>query len=225
MQRLFTQAEIGLHMDIIRDFIVDEFGEENCSSLAHWLEYYARGHHLREVYGEFPATIDKPPIVLGAIACSLISYTELAALKRGEQKDTGIEPWKPEDGPAIIWIFSVVSVASGVAAKCISAMIDRVQASPACEMIDRMAVFCTGPQGYLMSAAFGLEPDGVSYEDGWPFMERKISASELSGLGRALQEIWTMTKAKDVVKSARSLWGHDWRQHVLEAREYARGNR
>jgi hypothetical protein len=104
-------------------------------------------------------------------------------------------------------------------------MIDQVQASPASQAIDRMAVFCTGPQGYLMSAAFGLEPDGVSYEDGWPFMERKISASELSGLGRALQEIWTMTKAKDVVKSARSLWGHDWRQHVLEAREYARGNR
>ena len=226
MQRLFTQTEIAVYMDVIRDFTVAEFGEDYCSDLAHWQEFFAKGYHLRQVYGEFPANDQGGiPTVMGLATCILIPHSELEIMKRGEISDVGVRPWQPEDGKAVAWVGSVISEAGGIAAKCIAALIAQVEALPVHKEIDCLAVYCTGPQGYLMSEAFGLKPDGASYEEGWPFMERSIEPHELAQLGSALQKIWTMTMARDVVRHARHLWGHDWRHHVLEAREYSRGNR
>ncbi len=222
MQRLFTQAEIGMYMESIRNFTVAEFGEEYCSPLPHWHEFFAKGWHLRQVYGDFSTD---PPTVVGLATCTLIAHSELELMKQGGVSDVGVRPWQPADGKAVAWIGSVISGVSGVAAKCIAALIDQVEGMPVHTAIDCIAVYCTGPQGYIMSEAFGLAPTGLSYEEGWPFMERAIEPHELVELGKALQKIWTMTMAKDVVKSARTLWGHDWRRHILEAREYARGNR
>jgi hypothetical protein len=220
MQRLFTQAEIGLYMDIVRDYIVDEFGEDTCSPLSRWQTLFASGQQCRQVYGDFSGPL---PVVLGMAGCTFISHAELDAMKRGERSDTDSRPWQLGDGKIVVWIGSVVSGLPGVAAKCLAALIEQVETLPLRTEINKIAVFCTGPQGYLMSAAFGLTITGVTDKHGWPFMERSIAAEDFSRLGRALQQVWTMTKAKDMVKNARTLWGKDWRSYSLELADLDKG--
>jgi hypothetical protein len=216
MQRLFTQVEIGVYMDVVRDLAVAEFGEETCSGLERWQTLFAEGNQCRQVYGDFS---NDPPTALGMAGCTFLSHAELAAMKRGERSDTDSRPWQAGDGKVVVWIGSVISSVPGIAAKCIAALIEQVVALPFYAEIDKIAVFCTGPQGYLMSDAFGLVDDGARDRHGWPFMERSITSEEFSDFGRALQKVWTMTKAKDVVKNARSLWGRDWRSYSLKLQQ------
>jgi hypothetical protein len=219
MQRLLTKQEINRYLPLCQEYTRQEFGDETLP--VDFLSAHIKGGAgFYQPYGEFSVV---PPKILGLVNVFMISHLELAALKRGERREEELAVWHPDDGQAVLWLCSVTSEVPGIAAKCSAKVLTDIEQHPYKNRIDRVATICTGPQGYLMATMFGLKDRGIGYGNGWTFMERELGVGEIGGLGFVLENIWTMTKARDVVQSGRRLWGKDWRSYSLQLADLDKG--
>jgi hypothetical protein len=215
MQRLFTQSEVNQYLPLCQAYTQQEFGDETLP-ISFLRAHIEGGAGFYQPYGEFSIV---PPKILGLVNIFMISRAELEALKRGERREQELAVWQPEDGGAVLWLCSVISEIPGIAAKCSAKVLTEIEQHPYKKRIDRVATICTGPQGYLMATIFGLKDNGVGYGNGWTFMERELPGSDIGGLGFMLENIWNMTKARDVVQRGRQLWGRDWRSYSLQLQQ------
>ena len=219
MNRLFKPAEVLQYLPLCQEYTRLEFGEETLP-----VDFLRRhidgGAGFYQPFGDFS---ENPPKILGLVNIFMISQGELAAIKSGIRREEELKVWRPEDGEAVLWLCSVLSELPGVAAKCSAAVLTTLERHPYKDRIVSAATICTGPQGYLMANIFGLKDNGIGYGDGWTFMERELVGKDIGGLGFMLENMWSMTKARDVVRRGRRLWGRDWRSYSLELAELNRG--
>ncbi len=209
MLRLLTYGETSTWLDHCRAYVMQEFGDDSCSSMENWRKQHDEGGHVHQAYGDFDTS---PPTLLGLVTCIPITHAELAALKSHQLRDSQVMPWRPgEEGPVVLWVDVVISDAPGIATKCIAGVLDQLDRHPCKPLVDTISMFCTGAQGYLMAQTFGLQPIGVDYKEGWPFMERAITPHELNQAGDILYDTWNITKAKDVIEVGRARWGPHWK--------------
>ena len=217
MRRLFTREEVLAYLDAIQAYTQAEFGDEDTLPVSFLHRHLTEGVDFYQPYGDFS---EFPPRVMGLVNFFLISHAEYQAIRNGERREAELAPWKPEDGQAVLWLCSVVSEVSGVACKCVSAIMDQIAQHPYKSRIDKTAAICTGPQGYLMARAFDLKESGKQYGDGWAFMERDVAPGEIdSNITRGLEALWNMTKARDVVRSGREMFGEKWKHAALNFRK------
>jgi hypothetical protein len=222
MERLFTQLEVDRYLAECHRYSCQEFSEELCIPLATMEGYRRQKVHFYQPYGEFSSL---PPKIYGLLHGVLISHASLDRLKENSLDETALEPWHPEDGYAVLWIAGVVSEQPGVAARCIAGALDLLERSEYKMKVDMVALLSTGPQGYLMSQTLGLQDSGYRYKDEWAILECRIEPGETRHLGDNLYSVWSMTKARDVVRSGRKLWGKDWRNYSLQLANHERGQR
>lgn len=197
---LFTSEQTLKYLRECQDFREAEFGADVAIPLEQTERYIADGVNFYTVYGSLG---QGPAVIRGLMHAFLISDAEYERMLKGKDERTldPYSPWKKaEEGKAVLWIASCMSMQMGGVARVLSAVMDEVEKHPFREDITKMAAFVTGPKSFALASMVGMKQREENYDGTMPFFE--VDLDSLVEINRRLPQIWSMTMIRDYMRES-----------------------
>lgn len=197
---LFNSDQLMPFLKECQDFREAEFGPDVAIPLSQTERYIADGVNFYAVYGALGHGTSDIRALMHAF---LISEAEHERMLKGknERELEPFSPWKKaEEGRAVLWIASCMSMQMGGVARVLSSVMDEVEKHPFREDIVKMAAFVTGPKSYALATMVGMTQRPENYDGSMPFFE--VALETLVEINRRLPQIWSMTMIKDYMRES-----------------------
>jgi hypothetical protein len=201
--QLLPRDLLGAYLEECQRFRENEFGTDVVTPLELTRLFRQKGMDFYSAYGDF----NNEPDIKAIAQLLLISESEYALMRSGVRDERELVPWSPADGPAVLWVASILSTVAGGAAHVISGIVSELEIHPHLASIKTIAAFVTGPKGYIFAEACGMKQRAEKYGDGLPFFEMPFDVTALTRAGDILSRAWNIDAVRSKMKEFKAQQG------------------